>query len=270
MPRPRPGDVMPEASEKNLPRPRAEGRDGTGVSIRRDMPDRAPTQAPSEKASSCSQELESALSLERFARYRAWAGGDMARALALYALNTRVSEALYTPMQMLEVALRNRIHAVMAEAFHDRWFEDHRFLAVEVQRDQVATALFDIAREGKEPTPGRIVAALTFSFWTTMLARQQETLWQKTLHRIARTADGKGLRRKDFSGPLTPIRVLRNRIAHHEPVLHWNLPKHHAAIIRLTEWLSPAAAQWSASHSRFGLVYPGEQIVLCKSDDDPS
>jgi len=40
------------------------------------------------------QHLEEALSLERFGRYLAWAGGDRARALDLYALNTRLSEAL--------------------------------------------------------------------------------------------------------------------------------------------------------------------------------
>ena len=29
---------------------------------------------------------------------------------------------------------------------------------------------------------------------------------------------------------------------HHEPILAWNLPKHHDAMIRITGWLSPAAA----------------------------
>lgn len=66
------------------------------------------------------QDLEAALSLERFARYREWADGDRARALDLYTLNTRLSEALYTPLQILEVVLRNRIHTVMSEARHDR------------------------------------------------------------------------------------------------------------------------------------------------------
>ncbi len=53
--------------------------------------------------------LEEALSPERFSRYVTWARGDRTRALGLYALNMRLSESLYTPMQMLEVALRNRI-----------------------------------------------------------------------------------------------------------------------------------------------------------------
>ena len=120
---------------------------------------------------------------------------------------------------------------------------------------------------GKEPTPGRIVAALTFSFWTAMFGKDYETLWQTTLHRIGRP-DGKGLKRKDFSGPLAPIRTLRNRIAHHEPIITWDLPKHHGRIIELTGWLSPSAAEWCAAHSRFLEVYPSGGITLHR-DGDP-
>lgn len=213
-------------------------------------------------------DLEQALSLERFGRYLAWAAGDRARAVELYTLNARLSESLYTPLHMLEVALRNRIHAVMTEARHERWFDDAGVLLGKWQSDRLAKAIEGIREERREPTPGRVVAALTFSFWTAMFGREYETLWQTTLHRIARRPDGKGLRRKDFSGPLAPIRTLRNRIAHHEPILEWDLPRHHGKIVELTGWLSPAAAQWCAANSRFPEVYPSEPIALHR-DGDP-
>lgn len=164
-------------------------------------------------------DLEQALSLERFARYLAWAGGDRNRAIELYTLNTKISERLYIPLQMLEVALRNRIRAVMSESRHERWFDDEEFLRGDRQPDQLAKAARDIADARKDATPGRIVAELTFSFWTAMLGASYEELWQTTLHRIGKKPNGKGLRRKDFSAPLTPIRILRNCIAHHEPII---------------------------------------------------
>lgn len=207
-------------------------------------------------------DFETALSLERFARYVDWAEGDRTRALELYTLNTRLSEALYTPLQVLEIALRNRIHTVLEAAVHERWFEEAGFLAIENQRRQLTKAQEELADEGKAPTPGRIVAALTFSFWTSMLSPNYETLWQTTLHRIARREDGKGLRRKDLSGPLAPIRTLRNRVAHHEPIIQWNLPKHYGNVVQLTRWLAPAAADWCERHSRFPEVHPEERIVL--------
>ncbi len=208
------------------------------------------------------EDIEEAISLERFSRYLHWAEGDHARALELYALNTQVSEALYTPLQMLEVALRNRIHSVMRQARHERWFEDEGFLAVHIQRDQLAKAIEDITGVGKELVAGRIVAALTFSFWTAMFSPDYENLWQTTLYRIARREDGKGVRRKDLSKPLTSIRVLRNRIAHHEPILHWDLPNLYGAILQVTGWLSAPAARWCRTYSRFTAVHPAKRIKL--------
>jgi hypothetical protein len=212
--------------------------------------------------------LEQALSLERFSRYLAWAAGDRARAIELYTLNTQLSESLYTPLQMLEVALRNRIHAVMTEARHEDWFHDAGFLLGKWQPDQLAKAIEEVREGRREPTPGRIVAALTFSFWTAMFGKEYETLWQTTLHHIGSRPDGKGLTRKHFSAPLAPIRTLRNRIAHHEPIIAWDLPKHYGRIVELTGWLSPSAAEWCAAHSRFSAVYPPEPITLHR-DGDP-
>ena len=206
--------------------------------------------------------LVAALSLERFGRYLTWAADDQAKALELYALNTRLSEALYVPLQVLEVALRNRVNTVLAGAHGSRWFEVAGLLQVPNQAMQVTDAIDDLRRQGKDPLPGQVVAALTFSFWTAMLGKPYENLWQTDLHRIARREDGKGLQRKDFARSLTPIRLLRNRIAHHEPILEWDLPKHHEAMLRLTGWLSPAAAEWCRSLDRFNTVYPVKPLVL--------
>ena len=56
------------------------------------------------------------------------------------------------------------------------------------------TAIEDVREPRRELTPGRIVAALTLSFWTAMFGKEYQTLWQTTLHRIGRRPDGKGLR----------------------------------------------------------------------------
>jgi hypothetical protein len=208
------------------------------------------------------ENLEHALSLERFSRYLSWAGCDRVGAIELYTLNTKLSESLYIPLQALEVALRNRIHAVMTEAKHEGWFHDSGALLGEWQPAQLAKAIEDLAQQKKTPTSGRIVAALTFSFWTAMLGKDYEDLWQTTLHHIASQPTGKGLRRKDFSRPLAMIRTLRNRVAHHEPIIMWDLPKYHEKIVELTGWLSPPAAHWCKCHCRFPQLYPAEGIVL--------
>lgn len=207
------------------------------------------------------RDLEEALSFERFSRYLKWAGQDRQRAVELYTLNALVSESFYVPLEMLEVTLRNRIHRVMSDIAGETWFFDESRLAIARQHGQVRDAGDELRQGGKDITPGRLVAALPFSFWTSMVSPAYETAWQQGLHRIARTPEDKGLRRKEFSRPLHTLRVLRNRIAHHEPILEWNLPKHHDNILMLTGWLSPAAAAWCRQHSRFPSVHPGEQPV---------
>lgn len=209
----------------------------------------------------CASEIEAALSLERFGRYLDWAGGEREAALVLYAANTRLSEALYTPLQMLEVVLRNRIHRVMAVSYGEWWFRSSHLVVLSNQSRQVRQAVEDVIRARKPLQPGKIVAALTFSFWTAMLGATYENLWQTKLNRIAIRENGKGLRRKDLSTPLRPIRTLRNRIAHHEPILHWDLPVHYEMILTLTSWLSPAAAAWTRQNSRFPAVFGAETML---------
>lgn len=206
--------------------------------------------------------LEETLSADRFATYLGWAGGDRNRAIALYTLNAGLSECFQAPLHMLEVALRNRIHHVMATIHGENWFDNALYQANPVQADMLAKARRELADARKPEIPSRIVAALTFGYWTALVGREYEDLWQKTLKNIARREDGKGLTRKHFSQPLSPIRTLRNRIAHHEPILYWDLPKHYEAILQLTHWLSPVAAQWCRDTSRFHAIYPEAGIVL--------
>lgn len=211
-------------------------------------------------------ELEAALSLERFNRYLTWAAGDRERAIQLYTVNTCISESLYVPLQMLEIVLRNRIHSVMAAERGETWFYAEGALAGPQQADQLAKAIQDIKDSRKAPTPGRVVAALTFGFWTAMFGTSYENLWQMTLHGIGTKADGKGLTRKHFSRSLSPIRTLRNRIAHHEPIISWDLRKHHDNMLELIGWLSPAAQAWCRDHDRFSDVCPAQRISLAEAE----
>ncbi|NJC42039.1 hypothetical protein GGQ87_002334 [Brevundimonas alba] len=209
--------------------------------------------------------VEAALSLERFARYVAWADGDRQKAVDLYTLNTQVSEALYVSLQALEVALRNRIHTVLSDAHGPGWFHPEAGLLTDRQNQQVAAAVAELIAERKPIEDGRIVAALTFSFWTSMFGREHDDLWKRTLHRIG-TRDGRFLARKDFTTRLTKVRLLRNRIAHHEPILYWNLPEHHQAIRDMTLWLSPAMDDWRSGLDRFAAVHPPERLILARPD----
>jgi hypothetical protein len=99
--------------------------------------------------------LEQTLSPERFKRYMCWADGDPHRALALYTLNTQLSESLYTPLHMLEIVLRNRIHSILAHAHGELWFQKSDFLLGQHQSKQLSDVTAEIRKTPKPVTAGK-------------------------------------------------------------------------------------------------------------------
>jgi hypothetical protein len=49
--------------------------------------------------------------------------------------------------------------------------------------------------------------------------------------------------------PLDLLRLLRNRIAHHEPIFQRPLQDEHRSILEIVSWISPEMAAWIAHHS---------------------
>jgi hypothetical protein len=206
--------------------------------------------------------LPDAFSKARFARYTNWAGGDQAGAMALYAANMQLSEALHTSLHMLEVVFRNRINDCLTGEYGKNWFDDTNLITRKFQRDLCLQAYKAVANRRREAVPQRIIPELSFGFWTEMLSRDNENLWQKTLKSIAKRENGGGLRRQELSEKLDPSRHLRNRVSHYEPILYEDLSKAHRHIDQILRWLSPSAADWCARYDRFPEVFAANQHAL--------
>lgn len=119
-------------------------------------------------------ELEAAFAPERLAPYLNHLGGDRDRAVALYLWNIALCESLYPLLNLSEITLRNRFHQVLSQHFQRQdWYDD----AWLDQRDasKVLEAKQKIARHRLSPTPGRVVAELTFGFWANTWRRRGHT-----------------------------------------------------------------------------------------------
>lgn len=116
-----------------------------------------------------------------------------------------------------------------------------------------------IARHRHGLTPGRVVAELTFGFWTSLLDVRYErsrVLWPAMAPKFFSNAPRKLRTRKDQSPYAAQLRTLRNRVFHHEPVWHWpNLP----AVVRESEtwllWLNPDVARLHSLLERFHSIH---------------
>ena len=204
-------------------------------------------------------ELETALSHERLSTYLDAAGGDRERAIRLHAWNTAVSAAFYGPLQGLELALRNAMHRRLAERYGPAWY-DHAGAGLDRGAvGRTGNARSELARDGHGDDPAQIVATLSFGFWVSLLgpggrteaghkANYEMTLWRPALR--GAFAHRAKLTRRQAHYPLNALRVLRNRVAHHEPIFARDLTADHERVLEVAGWISPAVQTWIEHHSR--------------------
>lgn len=199
--------------------------------------------------------LQSSVSAARLQRYQVIAAGDVAHALRLYMWNTALSESLYGPLQGLEITLRNKINERLASVFGAPWYDHRRLVFRYAQQRQIADAKDTLRFQGKPLEPGRIIAELSFGFWVGLFGRQYEnSLWRPHLRPLFVNAASPFLR-KDAHNVLDEIRSLRNRIAHHEPILQRRLGEEHGIILQAVQWFCASTARWVEHHSRFEEIY---------------
>lgn len=202
-------------------------------------------------------ELREALSAPRLNKYETWVEGDQDQAISLYTLNVTISEALYTPLHILEITLRNAIHDRMTSLHGEAWFANTEIIDHRFQKQKIADVL---KKFGGEASDGKIVAELTFGFWTALFGKHYASLWGQDLRPIFDAS--KPLQRKEIAKRLNDIRTLRNRIAHHEPIVQFNLQINYEQICELIGWMSPAALSWCHHHCRFPSVHPDQPVIV--------
>ena len=217
-------------------------------------------------------ELEASFSSERLSTYLKAARGDRAKALHLYTWNTATSAAFYGPLQGLEVALRNAMHRRLAECYGLDWYDNPATGLDTACLARLADAKTEAARTGQIPGPPRIVAALSFGFWISLLgpggrivptgrkANYEMTLWRPALRRAF--PHRSPLTRKQAHRPLDSLRKLRNRIAHHEPIFARDLLEDHQRILEVTGWISPGVRTWIESHSRVAALLAAPNYAM--------
>lgn len=193
--------------------------------------------------------LENRLSAERLAPYRAAVGGDLQTALQLYEWNREIAAAFGATLGDLEVLLRNAMHDQLtawssAQHGEPRWYLDQGRLFTADALDDIAKARRRATRTGRPETPGRVVAELTLGFWRYLLAsRYERTLWLPCLRTAFPGLRGRGMRR-DVNDAVRDLHLLRNRIAHHEPIHDRPLPALHATAMSVARWVCPVSHRW--------------------------
>ena len=178
--------------------------------------------------------------------------------MARYLWNIALCESLYSPLQMCEVALRNAIHIVMSDFYQSNdWYDSANLTPWGYE--QVGSAKKKISQARHSITPGRIVAELHLGFWTSLFEDHYERyscFLPRGIKRVFPCLPKSQHNRKLLKARLETIRQLRNRVFHHERIIHWkDLNNHHGRIIETIGWISPELEEMALKLDRFAETY---------------
>lgn len=213
--------------------------------------------------------LEHLVSAPRFETYLGHYRGNHHLASRLYAWNIEISAAFWGPLSILEVALRNAMHDALAKGRVEAWWELPSTRLLDSHRAILEDTIGKLGRKITSPTPGQIVAALPFGFWTRLLDKgiprdpllsYETAFWQPRL--IKAFPEGVNLKRKVLFADLTQIREMRNRIAHHEPIFKMPLESIRTDIYRIAGYVHADAAAILDGCSRVTAVLDRKQDAI--------
>jgi hypothetical protein len=199
------------------------------------------------------QKIVSQLSSERFEACR-YNGEDDDATLRRVKWNTALSETLYTPLQGLEVSIRNSVHrAISLEFKSPDWIlvPTGGYLR-RSEQEMMESAIAYLGISGKRVTAGHMVSELKFGFWSSLFDTHYDKLWHKIIKQVFPMMPNPIRKRKEASRRINSIRRLRNAVSHHHSIWHWrDLRDRHAEIYMVLDWIEPEFSSFIRSQDRF-------------------
>ena len=191
-------------------------------------------------------ELIKILSPARFRPYLRQTANHL-QAVAAYEENLLFCTRYFVAVHFLEVVLRNEINGILGNGIGPDWFVHDNALNHPHDR-QLADALERLKKQGKRsPSPDDIVARLLLGFWVGILRadyEKEQQYWRKYLHKGFCHRPAKFDRKKLFNR-YDDIRHFRNRVFHHDRILHLDPARKLSECLEAIGWINPAAQCWA-------------------------
>lgn len=204
-------------------------------------------------------ELESLFSSARLERYKSTCKGNERLARAAYCHNLLLSEALTPLLCTFEIALRNAVHQQLSRHYRraDWWksWQGNPRYARQLAYVERAHQKLKLRREPQ--TPDKVVAELTFGFWSTLFNAEYHTDLWPPLRKAFPNCPKARRKRASVSAVVNRVRILRNRTFHHEPIL-WSLTSPDAVQREGREllcWIHEGLDAWVAVFNRAPQVW---------------
>lgn len=242
--------------------------------------------------------LARGISAARFQTFLDAAGQDEALARDLYVWNRDLSVAFLGDIAILEVALRNAMHDAATNAWGTHWYADIQVPLDERTLSQITSSWKHLhksvtKRADDADVPGRLIAQCMFGVWTNLLdsgsyvgegPRRRQIDYDDHWHAAFKSAfpggkaEAKALRKATTSslpnftrdwvhGVCKAVNDLRNRVAHHEPLINgfplngqkarMSPAEGHEQCMLLARLIDRDLAKWLSSNSSVSSLLDG-------------
>jgi len=207
--------------------------------------------------------MQDIITTARLSRYQK-EGESQEDAIKRYIWNIQLSESFYPALALFEIALRNRIDDVICQKIDPLWLDENwkKWPQKAVyERTKIQEAKQKLKKRQEKYTRGHLIAELTLGFWIGLLKKPfKPIIWQRSdvFESVFPNFTDTALDRITLINPhLETIRVLRNRISHHEPIHDWSggLDTAYKAIETAIFWISEDTHRNLQEISRFPLIW---------------
>ncbi len=199
------------------------------------------------------QAIRAALPHSQLAFYEKMETEQGVDALDLYFWNSRLSGAFWFPLEICEYVTKSAVVKALNNTYGETWFSHKGFEKTfktpkNHKKSKSLEVLEKIINEIKEKNPKitqnqeiepeKIITNLTLGFWCHMFAPHTlGFIWNSQLKIVLPNMDFDNLSMeqciKKIYHELNEIRILRNKIAHHEHIIDRNLTQDYQNIITM-------------------------------------
>ena len=171
-----------------------------------------------------------ALSRERMSSYTKATLGNKKLALDLYEKNIQLSKLEFEYIGRFELILRNKANVLLSNKINNKWYNENwinnagLLSYITDAKNKINEKQYKIRKKRNlkflpPVTNGDMISSFTFSFWRKLFNEQPSLIFQnhysfQMLEIYKDVSD-----RKQIYKDLYSINKIRNRVAHHEPII---------------------------------------------------
>ncbi len=205
--------------------------------------------------------IRQTLSLQRMSTFDKAASGSSSDSLALYNWNAQLASALLYPFHIFEVSIRNAVSDAIGSTHTTNWHKATSFERSLKKSKYGYCPKDDLAKVSqKHAQLSKAIPEFKFVFWEKMLtARYQKQIWDNHIYTVFQNHTTLGLSKYDLRDHLRlrieSVREVRNRVAHHEPILRFDIPLLLANMEEVIKLRCTDTSNWMMANQRVLEIY---------------